>query len=59
MGPPDPANPGQWITKTSNKSTNTMFPKDWDEIRVKTEVDAAWNSPNKVVDGDFWSSTAP
>ncbi|WNJ95683.1 EndoU domain-containing protein [Vibrio ruber] len=56
---PDPANPEQWITKTSNKSTNTMFPKYWDEIRVKKEVDAAWNSSNKVVDGDFWSSTTP
>ncbi|ASA57853.1 hypothetical protein BSQ33_19200 [Vibrio gazogenes] len=56
---PDPANPEQWITKTSNKSTNSMFPKDWDETRVKVEVDAAWNSPNKIVDGDFWSSTTP
>lgn len=56
---PDPANPGQWITKTSNNSTNTMFPEDWDEIRVKTEVDAAWNNPNKIVQGDKWISVTP
>ncbi|WP_076718036.1 EndoU domain-containing protein [Motiliproteus sp. MSK22-1] len=56
---PDPANPGQWITKTSNNSTNTMFPKEWDEIRVKTEVDAAWNDPNKIVQGDKWISVTP
>ncbi|MGN5479983.1 EndoU domain-containing protein [Cupriavidus basilensis] len=52
---PDPNNPGQWVTKTSNASTNTMFPKSWDETTVKAEVDAAWNSPNKVVIGDKWS----
>ena len=56
---PDPKNLGQWITKTRNNSTNTMFPKDWDEIRVKTEVDAAWNDPNKIVQGDKWISITP
>ena len=56
---PDPANPGQWITKTSNNSTNTMFPKDWDEDRVKTEVNAAWNDPNKTIQGDKWISVTP
>ena len=56
---PDPNNPGQWITKTSNASTNTMFPKAWGEAQIKTEVDAAWNSPNKIVTGDKWSSVTP
>ena len=55
----DPANPGQWITKTSNNSRNTMFPKDWDETRIKREVDAAWNDPNKIVQGDKWISVTP
>ena len=56
---PDPQNPGQWITKTSNGSINTMFPKVWDEARIKAEVDAAWNSPSKIVIGDKWSSVTP
>jgi hypothetical protein len=56
---PDPKNPGQWITKTSNNSTNTMFPKTWDEVRLKSEIDAAWNSPNKIVTGDKWISVTP
>jgi len=56
---PDPRNPGQWITKTSNGAMNTMFPKDWDEMRIKSEVDAAWNSPHKVVTGSRWRSVTP
>jgi YD repeat-containing protein len=56
---PDPVNTGQWLTKTSNSSTNTMFPKDWSETRIKVEVDAAWNSANKVVIGDKWQSVTP
>jgi len=56
---PDLANPGQWITKTSSKSTNTMFPKAWDETRIKTEVDAAWKNPNKIIQGDKWISVTP
>lgn len=56
---PDPSNPGQWLTKTSNASTNTMFPKSWDESKVQAEVNGAWNSPNKVVIGDKWSSVTP
>lgn len=56
---PDPVNKGQWITKTSNNSTNTMFPKAWDETRIKSEVDAAWNDPNKIVQGDKWISITP
>ncbi|SPC10168.1 EndoU domain-containing protein [Cupriavidus taiwanensis] len=56
---PDPTNPGQWVTKTNNASTNTMFPKSWDEPKIKAEVDAAWHSPNKVVIGEKWSSVTP
>jgi YD repeat-containing protein len=56
---PDPNNPGQWIIKTSNNSTNSMFPKDWDATRIQQEVDAAWNDPNKVVTGKQWTSFTP
>lgn len=56
---PDPANPGRWIQKTSNNSTNSMFPKDWSESKIKAEVDAAWNSPGKVASGDRWQSITP
>ena len=56
---PDPQNPGQWITKTSNNSMNSMFPKDWDAARIKSEVDSAWNSANKIVNGNKWSSFTP
>jgi hypothetical protein len=56
---PDPQNPGQWLTKTSNGSENTMFPKGWDEARIKVEVDAAWNSPSKTVVGNRWRSVTP
>jgi Bacterial EndoU nuclease len=56
---PDPANPGQWLTKTSNEFTNSMFPKEWTETRIKVEVDAAWNSPQKTIVGDRWFSKTP
>ncbi|WP_165353263.1 hemagglutinin repeat-containing protein [Pseudomonas sp. ACM7] len=56
---PDPKNPGQWLTKTSNKSRNTMFPSAWDKARVINEIDGAWNSPDKVVTGTVWRSKTP
>jgi hypothetical protein len=54
---PDPNNAGAWITKSA--SVNTMFPKNWTEAQIKAEVDAAWNSPNKVVSGTKWQSVTP
>ncbi|WP_409316856.1 EndoU domain-containing protein [Pseudomonas sp. KCJK9016] len=36
-----------------------MFPATWDEQRIISEVDAAWNSPHKTVKGDSWESTTP
>ena len=36
-----------------------MFPKSWGESRIKAEVNAAWNEPNKVINGDKWFSLAP
>ncbi len=54
---PDPKNPGGWIPKPGKN--HTMFPKGWDEIKIKTEVDAAWNSSNKIIQGDKWISITP
>jgi hypothetical protein len=56
---PDPTNPGQWLTKTSNDLVNTMFPKEWSVARIKVEVDAAWSNPQKTVVGNSWFSFTP
>lgn len=58
----DPARPGQWVTKTDrngNPMYNTMFPKSWDAQRVTAELDAAWNSPTKTIQGDKWRALTP
>jgi filamentous hemagglutinin len=49
--------PDQWILKPG--SSHTMFPAAWDEARLKSEVDAAWNSPTKTVAGTQWSARTP
>lgn len=36
-----------------------MFPAAWDKERLVHEVDAAWNSPRKVVTGTMWRSVTP
>ncbi|WLG22504.1 hemagglutinin repeat-containing protein [Pseudomonas sp. FP1154] len=56
---PDLRNPGQWIVKPANNEVNTMFPAAWDKERLVHEVDAAWNSPRKVVTGTMWRSVTP
>lgn len=58
----DPTRPGQWLTKTDRNGkpmSNTMFPKAWNAERVQSELDAAWNSPNKTIRGDKWSALTP
>jgi hypothetical protein len=58
----DPTRPGQWVTKTDRNGKpmqNTMFPKAWNAERVTSELDAAWNSPNKTIRGDKWSALTP
>jgi hypothetical protein len=58
----DPSRPGQWVTKTDRNGKpmqNTMFPKAWNAERVASELDAAWNSPNKTIRGDKWSALTP
>lgn len=55
---PDPKNPGLWIPKKGN--SHTMFPVEWDEIRIQREVDTAWNSSEKKVGSDgVWNSVTP
>ncbi|ROM71413.1 hypothetical protein BK653_05910 [Pseudomonas brassicacearum] len=56
---PNLRNPGQWIVKPANDEVNTMFPAAWDKERLVHEVDAAWNSPRKVVTGTMWRSVTP
>ncbi len=58
----DPQHAGNWITKTDRNGKpmqNTMFPKAWNAERVASELDAAWNSPNKTIRGDKWSALTP
>lgn len=52
---------GTWVKKKSNKSINTMFPKDWTAEQIRTEVQGAWDSPNIVIDpvDNSWSSVSP
>ena len=52
---------GAWIPKTSNGGMNTMFPKHWTEAQIRSEVDAAWNSPHKVIDPTtrIWRAPSP
>ena len=50
---------GNWIDKKSNQGVNTMFPTSWTENRIKVEIDGAWNSPSKVISGNYWSATSP
>lgn len=56
---PDPKNPGQWLTKRTNNSINTMFPASWTKAQLIDEIDGAWNSPRKVVNGSRWTSWTP
>jgi hypothetical protein len=53
---------GEWKTKTVGASSkpqdNTMFPKDWDAQRVQMEIEHAWLSPDREVNGNRWSGTS-
>ncbi|RYD98699.1 MAG: hypothetical protein EOP50_04740, partial [Sphingobacteriales bacterium] len=50
---------GTWIAKTSNNGVNTMFPRDWDTARVKTETESAW-ARRAPVEGqpNMWQGTS-
>ena len=54
---PSKNDPSVWIPKPGRE--HTMFPVTWDKQRIISEVDAAWNSPNKIVTGDKWESKTP
>ena len=61
---PDPNNPGQWIPKTKRNGDimdNTMFPEKWSEQQIIDEVNAAWNSTEKVIfnDNTMWQAKTP
>ncbi|MEC8012389.1 MAG: EndoU domain-containing protein, partial [Pseudomonadota bacterium] len=54
---PDPKNPGKWVEKDGPK--HTMFPEKWNEQKIIDEVNAAWNSDKKTINGNRWSSITP
>ena len=38
---------GRWVPKTNNGGISTMFPKSWDGVRIKNEVEHAF--ANKTI----------
>ena len=53
---------GNWVVKrnpgTGQPVTNTMYPKDWDAVRIKAETNSAWADPNKITSKDKWFNTS-
>ena len=47
---------GTWQAKTSNDGVNTMFPENWDEVRIIDERNSAWENRNdlKGRDSKMW-----
>ena len=47
---------GSWEMKKGRggkpMTNHSMFPKDWDEARIRAEVTSAWE--NRTVDGNIW-----
>ena len=37
-------------------TNHTMFPKDWDEARIRAEVTSAWEK--RIVKDDRWKGTS-
>ncbi len=50
---------GSWETKKGGKvmTKHTMFPKDWDEARIRAEVTSAWESRIMLKDNK-WQGTS-
>ena len=51
---------GSWQIKTrgngKSMENHTMFPKDWDNARIRAEVTSAWE--NRKIRGDQWEGTS-
>ena len=51
---------GSWEVKTKKggkvMTNHTMFPKDWDEARMRAEVTSAWES--RIVENNKWVGTS-
>ena len=47
---------GTWQAKTSNGGINTMFPENWDEVRIIDEINSAWENRKdlKGRDNNMW-----
>ncbi|RPB72193.1 septum formation inhibitor Maf [Neisseria meningitidis] len=52
---------GSWEVKTKKggkvMTKHTMFPKDWDEARIRAEVTSAWEK-RKELEGQKWRGTS-
>ena len=52
---------GSWAVKTKKggevMTNHTMFPKDWDEARIRAEVTSAWEK-RKELEGQKWRGTS-
>lgn len=45
---------GRWVEKVQpdgKPMPNTMFPKNWDEVRIQNEIHSAWSARNEINDG--------
>jgi len=51
---------GSWHVKARRNGkpmeNHTMFPKDWDNARIRAEVTSAWE--NRKIRGDRWEGTS-
>ena len=57
----DPDNPSNFIPKSNNGGFSTMFPKSWDEDRIKREVSIAFDNKEKFSEGGVrkWAGVTP
>jgi hypothetical protein len=52
---------GVWVDKLNQQGKlmkNTMFPVNWNEQRITSEIDSAWNAGDMTISGSQWSGTS-
>lgn len=49
-------NKGVWIRKDAR---STFFPDSWSKQKVIEEIEAAFNSPDRILAGNKWTSVSP
>lgn len=57
----DPDNPGNFIPKSNGGGFSTMFPKNWDENRIKREVSIAFDNKEEFLERGVrkWEGVTP